>query len=79
MKAIITITILISSALAFLSSCRTGPEPRYSRSDQVARRVAPQSYYRKNAEGSYYYADDPGTNTNFHPGARRNAPLQRLR
>lgn len=78
MKAIVILTILISSILAFLSSCRTGPEPRYYRSDKAApTRGFPQAYYRENAEGRFYYADGPGTNIDYHPGVRRNLPVKR--
>lgn len=77
MKTLILLTILIASALTFLSSCRTG---QGSTSAQPVRakgapRGLPRPYYRSDAEGSFYYTrgDVEELNDNYRPTVTRNA------
>ena len=76
MKTIIILTILIASALIFLTSCRTG---QWSKPPQPVRgkatpRGLPRPYYRSDAEGSYYYSkgDIEERNSNYRPPVTRN-------
>lgn len=77
MKTIIILTILIVSALTFLTSCRTGqwtkpPQPVRAKASP---RGLPRPYYRSDAEGSYYYTqgDVEEMNDNYRPTVTRNA------
>jgi hypothetical protein len=76
MKTIIILTILIASALTFLTSCRTGQgsKPAQTVRAKGSPRALPRPYYRSDAEGSYYYTqgDAKELNSNYRPTVTRN-------
>ena len=74
MKTIIILTILIASALTFLTSCRTWPEPARPVRGKASPRGLPAPYYRSDSEGSYYYlhGDAADANRNYRPAVTRN-------
>jgi hypothetical protein len=77
MKTIIILTILLASALLFLTSCRTGPgsdHPQPVRAKATQRGVA-RPYYRSDAEGSYYYTTGEVSNTDYRPTVTRSRPM----
>ncbi len=81
MKTFLPLTTLASFGIILLSSCQTvdGPAPS-RRSNAAAKTTAreqstmPQSYYKTNAEGRYYYTTDAEkqTNADYRPTVRRN-------
>jgi hypothetical protein len=76
MKSIIILTILIASALIYLTSCRSGQgsgPPPTSRAKATPRGF-PRPYYRSDAEGSYYFSRGEETNSNYRPTVTRTVP-----
>lgn len=81
MKTILLPTAFVLFGISLLSSCRTvdGPGPTRRSTGTVKttsreRYATPHSYYKSNAEGSYYYttAADEQTNEDYRPTVRRN-------
>jgi hypothetical protein len=77
MKTIIILTILLASALLFLTSCRTGPWPESRQPVRVksTQKGPPRPYYRSDAEGSYYYPTGVVSNTDYRPTVTRSRPM----